>query len=254
MRIVLAHGVLGFGRLGPLEYFNGVEAHLRGRGHDVATAHVDPIGSVADRAATLADFVSRFAEAGSGPVCIFAHSMAGLDSRRALAGNLSGVRHHVAALVTIGTPHLGSPVADQIERGDPAALMRFPMLFELQINQAALHDLTTGVATQADAQMTDVDGIHYIHVAGDMRAHGSRLFRDIAEFFDLPEANDGVVAVQSASTRCGTLRETIIWPADHAGLLGWNFDRLQPVGPERFPNPLADRSHLARYDDLVAHL
>lgn len=254
MRIVLAHGVLGFGRLGPLEYFNGVEAHLRGRGHDVDTAHVDPIGSVADRAAALADFVDRFAKTGSGPVCIFAHSMAGLDARRALAGDLSGVRRHVSGLVTIGTPHLGSPVADQIEQGNPAALLRFPMLFELQINQAALHDLTTGVATKADAQMTDIPGIRYIHVAGDMRAHGSRPFRDIAQFFNLPEPNDGVVAVRSASTRCGTLRETIIWPADHAGLLGWNLDNLQPVGPERLPNPLADRSQLARYDDLVARL
>jgi triacylglycerol lipase len=253
MRIVLAHGVLGFGRLGPLEYFNGVEAHLHGRGHDVATAHVDPIGSVDHRAAALADFIRRFAAAG-GPVCIFAHSMAGLDARRALAGNLSGIRSHVSALVTIGTPHLGSPVADQIERRDPAALLRFPMLFELQINQAALHDLTTTVATEADAQMTDVDGIRYIHVAGDMRAHGSLVFRGIAEFFDLPEPNDGVVAMRSASTRCGTLRETIIWPADHAGLLGWNLDGLQPVGPEQFPNPLADRSHLARYDDLVTRL
>lgn len=256
MRIVLAHGVLGFGGLGPLKYFNGVEAHLCGQGHDVATAEVNPIGSVDNRAAKLADFVSRFAQTRSGPVAIFAHSMGGLDARRALARNLSDVRRHVSALVTIGTPHLGSPVANQIEQGDPAALMRFPMLFELKINQAALHDLTTTVATAADtgAQMTDVDGVRYIHVAGDRAGHGSEVFGDIAEFFDVPEPNDGVVTVQSASTRRGTLRETIIWPVDHAGLIGWNFDDLQPVGPERVPNPLADRSHLARYDALVAML
>src|SRR5438270_9463910 len=153
MKIVLAHGVLGFGHLGPLDYFNGVAAHLRGLGLDVATAQVDPIGSVATRAPKLAEFIVQFAAAQR--VCIFAHSMGGLDARHALTANLSRVRDHVSTLVTIGTPHLGSPVADQIERGDPEALRRFPMLFELQINQAALHDLTTVVATRADADATD---------------------------------------------------------------------------------------------------
>jgi triacylglycerol lipase len=31
MNIVLVHGILGFGRIGPIDYFNGVADHLRQR-------------------------------------------------------------------------------------------------------------------------------------------------------------------------------------------------------------------------------
>src|SRR4051794_28528092 len=115
MKIILAHGVLGFGVLGPLEYFNGVAAHIEKTFPDVkvATAHVNPVGSVADRAESLAEFIAH--EAAGGPVCVFAHSMGGLDTRFALSNNRFGVCNHIATLVTIGTPHLGSPVADAIE-------------------------------------------------------------------------------------------------------------------------------------------
>src|SRR5229473_1552431 len=101
MKIILAHGVLGFGVLGPLEYFNGVAAHLATLpGVKVATAHVNPIGSVAGRADTLAKFIVQ--EAAGERVCVFAHSMGGLDARFALSNNLSAVADRVATLVTIG--------------------------------------------------------------------------------------------------------------------------------------------------------
>lgn len=253
MKIILAHGVMGFGVLGPLEYFNGVAAHLEKTfpGLKVATAHVNPIGSVADRAGALAEFIVH--EAAKERVCVFAHSMGGLDARFALSNNLSGVAGHVATLVTIGTPHLGSPVADAIQSGKAPAL-HAPIRAELQLNQAALHDLTTAVATKADAAMADVPGIQYLHVAGDMTqegAHASFAMRSIAALAGLNEANDGVVTEKSATTRCGKEQPAIIWPTDHAGEIGWNLNTLQPVRMIGLPNPLADRSHLLRYEDLV---
>jgi hypothetical protein len=43
-----------------------------------------------------------------------------------------------------------------------------------------------------------------------------------------------------------------VWPCDHAGEVGWNFDLLQPAFlPFDIPNPLADTSHFARYEALV---
>jgi len=258
MRILLAHGVLGFGVLGPFEYFNGIAHGLEKRfpGVKVATAQVDPIGSVAERAAHLAEQI--VAAAGGEKIHIFAHSMGGLDTRFALSSNLSDAAAHVSRVVMIGTPHLGSQVADAIENGDPAVLRELPLpvVAELRVNQRALHDLTTAVARQADLQMRDVPGIEYVHVAGDMTmpgAHSSLAFRGVAAFFGVNTPNDGVVTVESATTRGGVRQTPIaVWPTDHAGLIGWNLDRLAPLRlPFDLPNPLADDTCLARYEKLV---
>ncbi len=251
MKIILAHGVLGFGVLGPLQYFNGVAAHIEAtfRGVTVATSRVNPIGSVAERAQGLAELVVR--EAGNERVHIFAHSMGGLDARRALSNDLAGVRSRVKTLVMIGTPHRGSPVADAIESGKPAALEKIPLPIraELHINQRALHDLTTAVAAKADGEMTDAPGVTYVHVAGDMTragAHASIFFRSIEAIFGVGEANDGVVTMTSARTRCGKLQDAAIWPTDHAGEIGWNLDRPIPAGL-----PFAEQAHLDRHPQLV---
>jgi triacylglycerol lipase len=259
MKILLAHGVLGFGRFAGLDYFNGVVRHLedRFRGEvQVAIAQVDAIGSIQARADQLAGQI--VAGSGGEKVHVFAHSMGGLDARWALSNNLHGVREHVARLVMIGTPNLGSPVADAIESGDPAALRHLPKsVVELHINQEALHDLTTRESQRRDLEMEDVSPIVYEHVAGDMTAHGaaaSRTFKDLAAFFDLTGPNDGVVTMHSATTRCGKPQTPIeVWPCDHAGEVGWNLDNLQPafIPFTGIPNLLANDSHLARYERLV---
>jgi triacylglycerol lipase len=259
MKILLAHGVLGFGRFAGLEYFNGVVQHLhdtfRGR-VQVAIAQVDAIGSVQARADRLAQQI--VAASGGDKVHVFAHSMGGLDARWALSKDLHGVREHVARLVMIGTPNLGSPVADAIESVDPAALRDLPQpIVELHINQAALHDLTTSESERRDREMEDVPRIVYEHVAGDMTAHGataSLMFRKLADFSRLTVPNDGVVTMHSATTRCGKPQTPIeVWPCDHGGEVGWDLDGLQPafIPLAGIPNLLADRSHLARYERLV---
>ena len=261
MKILLAHGVLGFGRFAGLEYFNGVVQHLhdtfRGRVR-VAIAQVDAIGSVQARADRLAEQI--VAGSGGDKVHVFAHSMGGLDARWALSHDLHGVRDHVARLVMIGTPNLGSPVADGIESGDPAALRHLPKsIVEFHINQDALHDLTTKESQRRDLEMADVVKPHivYEHVAGDMTVPGaaaSRTFRDLAKFFGLTGPNDGVVTMDSATTRCGKPQQPIeVWPCDHGAEVGWNLDFLQPafIPLAGIPNLLADPSHLERYERLV---
>jgi triacylglycerol lipase len=261
MKILLAHGVLGFGRFAGLEYFNGVVRHLE---HtfpgkvQVGLAQVDAIGSIQARADRLAEQI--VAGSGGEKVHVFAHSMGGLDARWALSKNLHRVREHVARLVMIGTPNLGSPVADAIESGDPAALRHLPKsIVELHINQHALHDLTTRESQPRDLEMADVLQPHivYEHVAGDMTAHGaaaSQTFRSLADFFGLTGPNDGVVTMHSATTRCGKPQQPIeVWPCDHGGEVGWDLDLLQPafIPLAGILNPLADARHLARYERLV---
>ncbi|MEK6371342.1 MAG: hypothetical protein AABO58_01475 [Acidobacteriota bacterium] len=247
-KIVLAHGVLGFGVLGPLEYFNGVARHIEKKipGVTVATTHVNPIGSIAKRAQELADAIVD--AAGNDAVHVLAHSMGGLDARHAIARDLSGVARHVATLVTIGTPHLGSPVADGLAHatigGGPS-----PIEVELQHNQEALHDLTTAAATNFDRN-TDAR-VRTLCIAGDMTghaAHASLSFRAIAHKFGVTGPNDGVVTVVSA-TAGGKFELFDTWPTDHAGEIGWNLDLLVPARV-----PLIQQPHLERYERLVRAL
>ena len=116
MKIVLAHGVLGFGEVIPgnlqrVKYFNEVKEHLEERfpGTEVFEPDVDFKGSIETRGQQLADAIRGIGE----PVHIIAHSMGGLDARWAMAKRPDETKN-VLSLVTVGTPHRGSEVADAI--------------------------------------------------------------------------------------------------------------------------------------------
>src|SRR5258708_1865153 len=86
LSLVLAHGVLGFGKLPAslVSYFNGVAAHLGDRGHHVFEPQVDSIGTIEDRGKELAAKILRWQQQTSltaQRVHIIAHSMGGLAAR-----------------------------------------------------------------------------------------------------------------------------------------------------------------------------
>jgi triacylglycerol lipase len=246
VRIVLAHGVLGFNALNlgvaHIKYFNGVKQHLKDHhGAHVLATGVPPVGSVKERAEELVDQIVRKFDR-SERVHILAHSMGGLDARWALK-NVEGFASRVKTLVAIGTPHRGSPVADAIQ--DAPALQG---LLPFHIDQKALKDLTTNNVEAPDAEDPE---LKYLYVVGDVsqpHAHCSDAFRAIQKIVGLRTANDGVVTVASA-TRGGTVTADLTWGVDHAGEVGWNLDR--PI-PASFP--FADTSHFARYNEIIALL
>ena len=129
--IVLAHGILGFGALpllpSPVNYFNGVAEHLRRQGHAVFAPHVNPIGSIAQRGDQLAAAILDVPLSEGEQLHVIAHSMGGLDARHALA-NVDGVAARVKTLVTIGTPHRGSPVADAVDNPAHPLFDQIPQL------------------------------------------------------------------------------------------------------------------------------
>lgn len=244
LTIVLAHGIFGFGNLTGLptfiNYFNGVAAHLRKGGHTVMAPQVNPVGSVAQRGEQLGAAILRQASVGE-KVHIIAHSMGGLDARHAIT-HVAGVKDRVASLVTIGTPHRGSPVADAIaNRTDPlfAHIPAF-LVDQLHPNAGALHDLTTGFGAHFDESTPDVRGVRYLEVAGDASRGGHELF-----LFQLAsvigrinnEINDGVVTKSSALRNKHDHLDD--WPVDHAGEVGWSF-ALAPAP-----------AHFNRYDAIV---
>jgi triacylglycerol lipase len=255
--LVLAHGIFGFGNptggFSPVNYFNGVAAHLQRQGHTVIEPQVNPIGSVQARGEQLAAAITRELDGIIG-IHIIAHSMGGLDARYAIA-HVPGFAGRIATLVTIGTPHRGSPVADAVVSGTGPLCAGIPafLLQQLERNAGALHDLTTEFGVQFDESTPDNDGVRYVEVAGDAAQGGHELL-----FFQLAavigrltgEVNDGVVA-KSSALRPG--REHLDdWPVDHAGEIGWSFESLFPA---EFDIPLLPPPpHLARYDAIVAIL
>ncbi|MGZ4866802.1 MAG: esterase/lipase family protein [Candidatus Angelobacter sp.] len=256
--IVLAHGVLGFGDQLPgllhflpaIHYFNGVADRLREQGHIVLEPQVDPIGSVKDRGNQLADRILKQTSAGD-RVHILAHSMGGLDARHAITRRTDLVGR-VATLVTIGTPHRGSPVADAVANKTGPLLDKIPDLFrrKLESNTEALHDLTTEVCSAFDDATPDAPGVRYINVAGDASKGDSELllFQLASSISNITgQPNDGVVTQKSALRANNQHLDD--WPVDHAGEIGWSSALLVPFRRQR---AIAD--HLARYDAIVGML
>lgn len=257
-KIFLAHGLFGFGNLlaslpSVVNYFNGVAAHLRSQGHTVIEPQVNPIGSIQQRGDQLASAILAQTNA-TDRVHIIAHSMGGLDARYAISFRQDIVQR-IATLVTIGTPHRGSPVADAVANPTDPLFAHIPtfIVTQLEANAGALHDLTTNACSQFDSNTKDVGTVRYIEVAGDASkgSHELFLFHLAAVIGRINrESNDGVVT-RSSALRDGH-QHLDDWPVDHAGEIGWSFDSPVPVGlPVPFLQP---PPHLARYDAIVALL
>jgi triacylglycerol lipase len=215
----------------------------------VLEPQVDPTGSVQERGDQLAEKILKQTAPGD-KVHILAHSMGGLDARHAITKRTDLVER-VATLVTIGTPHRGSPVADAVAKKSGPLLDKIPHLLrqKLESNIAALRDLTTEVCTAFDASTPDAASVRYINVAGDA-SKGSELilFHLAAAIGNLTgEINDGVVTKNSA-LRPGN-QHMDDWPVDHAGEIGWSTALLVPFHRQR-----AIKEHLARYDAIVGLL
>lgn len=271
--ILLAHGILGFGadlkiRL-PAQYFNGVAGHLERQGHRVFAPSVDPIGPIAKRGRQLAERILEVPLEPGEKLHIIAYSMGGLDARHALSkisedGISERVAARVATLVTVGTPHRGSPVADALANPGHPLFQKIPPLLRDAFREAApaLADLTTEAAARFDRETPDVPGVRYIEVAGDAVRAGKGLF-----VFQLAaaiggiksEVNDGVVTRASALRDVDGHEHLDDWPVDHAGAIGWSFPSLLLFNGRHFPIKfrlpwLPPREHLERYDALIARL
>ncbi|HET7462462.1 MAG TPA: hypothetical protein VFJ82_14510 [Longimicrobium sp.] len=257
LKIILAHGVLGFGKLpgvpAAATYFNGVAAHLGKAGHTIMAPQVNPFGQVKQRGTELGHFILGHV-ATNERAQVIAHSMGGLDIRYALS-QVAGVAERVSAVVCIGTPHRGSPVADAIAHRTGPLVKQIPRLLihQLERNAGALNDLTTEVCIARDAVMPDVPGIRYIDVAGDASrgSHELLLFRLAAAIGHITgEVNDGVVT-RSSALRAGH-QHLEDWPVDHGGEVGWS---LASALPAEIHLPfLHPPRHLAWYDAILAAL
>lgn len=123
--IFLIPGFFGFTNLGRLNYFRHVHdfllVHLRALGVD-ASVHVvktHPTASLPKRATRLLETIATTSREAGGAVHLIGHSTGGLDARLLLTPGVTlptdlAVERHVArvrSVVTVATPHRGSPLA-----------------------------------------------------------------------------------------------------------------------------------------------
>jgi triacylglycerol lipase len=167
--IVLAHGLFGFTSIGPLDYFYGIAPVLEAQGRTVIATSVDPVQSSVVRGQQLVAQIEQIrTQYNADKVVIIGHSQGGRDARWAATNDPDAV----AAVITVATPHLGSPVADValgLAPGDEqAALDALASAFGLSGTsfEGALQDLSSAGAAAFNAATPDVKGIKYWSVAG----------------------------------------------------------------------------------------
>lgn len=125
-RIYFIPGMFGFGRLAGYDYFAHLERELRARFVEagvkvvVAVIPTPPTASIRRRAEVVAKEIARTTAPGdAGPIHLVGHSTGGLDARLLMAPSLRfentdislSWRSRVQTVVTLNTPHRGTPLA-----------------------------------------------------------------------------------------------------------------------------------------------
>ena len=111
--ILFVHGFMGFNRVGKLDYFFRVKEYLASHGEEVHIATIPPFQGVEERSVELAKIIDDVLfKTWSEKLHIIAHSQGGVDSRYVMAA--LGYKDKVASLITVATPHLGTPLADYV--------------------------------------------------------------------------------------------------------------------------------------------
>ena len=249
--IILVHGFLGFGGVPGdfISYFRGIKQRYEaGNIHQVYCPNLGALGLVADRAATLASFIRKEVPASAAPLHLIAHSRGGLDSRLMLAMNpdIAGRTHR---LVTVATPHFGTPVATHV-----LDLLRVPPILNPLGPLApdllkSLQELTPVGVTLAPK----VTPVSYVSIACDaanvvLSPLPFGATQRLGAFGNLP--NDGLVGLDSAlCDPAATTPRSGCWPVDHAAAVGWPTDPASVFHPTRF-----QAEHIARYEALLVTL
>ncbi|MEO8701911.1 MAG: alpha/beta fold hydrolase [Kofleriaceae bacterium] len=216
--VVLVHGLFGFDRIGVpgarFDYFRGIAKHLDSLGCHAHAVRLPMARSIPTRAKELVAAIEALPHE---RIDLIAHSLGGLDARYALAH--LGLATRVRSLVTVGTPHRGSPLADLVVSGTIGWAHKVIRAIGIPIE--AVEWLTTEALERFNREVPDVPGVRYASVVGGIhRAETSiplPLVPAHAYLRKVAGPNDGVVPV--ASQYWGeTLAEI---EADHFAQIGW---------------------------------
>lgn len=216
--VVLIHGILGFGSIGlgraRVHYFRRVARRLEARGVGVHVVSLPMLGGVPARGLALLAQLDKLPP--EARLVLVAHSLGGLDARWAIARG--GLASRVHALLTIGTPHHGTPIADALARGPAVWLRR--ALARLGLGSDGVDWLTTARLAEFNRETPDVPGVTYACVvsatADPRRVHP--LLRVTHGFLAGGGPSDGLVP--ASSQVWGTVVAEA--EADHWAQIGWS--------------------------------
>lgn len=160
--IVLAHGMAGFSKIGPLDYWYGIPQDLAKNGARVYVTQVASFDSSEARGEQLLSQVNMIlAITGQPKVNLIGHSH-GSHSVRYVAGVLPG---RIASATAVGGPNTGSPVADVVNgaREIPGlGPIAEPLLAGVVNGFFALVDILSGQEYRQDA----IAGLSSLTTAG----------------------------------------------------------------------------------------
>lgn len=247
--IALAHGIARFDILREIlvqrtglpetehgdrfHYFKGIKSYLEDNGFEVYHTSVDFSGPVDLRARQLGDQVNRIlTETRSEQVHIIAHSMGGLDARHMIV-DVDGMAERVASLTTIGTPHMGTTLADfGISRGGSFVIRALEPFIDL----SGFNDLTTTACEAFNRRARDREagnGVVYRTLAGAEERDSVFLPLQLSWSIIAKREgeNDGLVSVRSQlweselagsdGSRKRIEQSRFPIPADHLNEVGW---------------------------------
>ena len=213
--IILHHGFFSGEHRGvrfPAASFKGVDRALARLGHPVFVSCVHPTAGIETRARQLQKWILKLLpKLNSQRIILVAHSMGGLDARFMLAR--LDVAKYVDALITISTPHRGSPYADWCVEHIGKRLRAFDVMRRLDWDVEAVLDLTTERCARFNETIRDVPGVRYfsISTARPMRQLPAWAFPSWLIVHKAEGPNDGLVSVTSANWA----EHLETWPVDH---------------------------------------
>lgn len=275
--IVLAHGIARFDILreklareldippnpldDKLQYFRNISTFLNLNGFpQIKNTNVEFAGTVDLRAEQLKAQVDDFlAQTGAEKVHIIAHSMGGLDARWMIVKK--GMAEKVASLTTIGTPHLGTVLADRIFGvGGVYLLNSLENLFGIELD--GFKDLTIDACNDFNDELRDAEAKNaVVYQTYASYEHINKMFLPLVLSWAIirvfEETNDGLVPLSSQkwtdklTASDGTTKQIIQkefpMPADHLNQVGW-WDSNEAV------NPLLGGSWLEQRDEFESKI
>jgi triacylglycerol lipase len=281
--IVLMHGMAGFNSLANLpidiSYFNGIQADLKAHGEpNVFVTIAPPYDTSEVRAqALLPQLQQILQQTGAKKLNLIGHSQGGMDARVIISAGGLNFAPKIASLTTIGTPHLGTPVADAADGltssqlGSDVANAFLSLLeqgvYSVQSSPniaAQVNELTSSYMTNTfNPTYVDAPGVVYASYAGRTNLESGdedcagALYANQGQSLDVPQpplgvtaaylstqgdTSDGLIPIKSA--KWGTFMECV--PADH----------LKEVGmiDQNGTNAISGFDHLVFFRAVVARL
>jgi len=231
--ILLLHGLFGFvqKRFGIFEarYFPGVVPYLSEAGNIAKAIPVHPWKNIDFRARQIQEAIENDPDLEGQKVNLIAHSMGGLDARYLVS--CLDFADRVASIVSIASPHHGSPLADWLV-WIPGLCRTFP----------AIPCLTEKAAVEFNLHTKDSDRVVYLSIPTwtPFWSCCPAMWPSWLALFLKGGQNDGQVTLRSS--RWGEVME--VAKADHVQVIGLRYGF----------NSLNGKSHLDLYGRITEKL